>query len=318
MKKIRLFEDFIKNYGEKMPKADFAKMKKGEEVLYIGKSYTVVDADEAIVKLEDEDGKTISVNYNMFNKKGAITEEEQMIEEGVNDPGILKAFFMAGGPGSGKSFVATELFDFPKSAVSSVSYATGLKLVNNDNAFEKAIKDAGLDIGKIADYAKDKDMWDKIVMPLRDKAKRLTKRMQDNYIGGRLGQVIDGTGKDYNKIKGHRNLYKDMGYDTYMVFVNTSLPVALERNQQRDRKLPDAMVEKMWQAVQDNLGRFQKLFGPDRMLIVDNSSYDNQDLLNQIEKQIARHLRTPIQNPIGKQWIKENSQPYAKMKNRPS
>jgi len=29
---------------------------------------------------------------------------EQFIGEGVYDPGILKAFFMAGGPGSGKSY----------------------------------------------------------------------------------------------------------------------------------------------------------------------------------------------------------------------
>ena len=40
---------------------------------------------------------------------------ESFLAEGVNDPGILKAFFMAGGPGSGKSYVASELFALPKS-----------------------------------------------------------------------------------------------------------------------------------------------------------------------------------------------------------
>lgn len=240
------------------------------------------------------------------------------INEGVHDPGILKAFFMAGGPGSGKSFVATELFDFPKGALSSVSYATGLKLVNNDNAFEKEIEKAGLDISKLSKYAADRKFWDEIVMPLRNKAKGITKRMQDNYIHGRLGQVIDGTGKNYKKMKGHRQLYTDMGYDTYMVFVNTSLDVALERNQQRPRKLPDAMVTLMWEEVQQNLGKFQKLFGSDRMLIVDNSSYDNKDLLDNIEKEIMKKIKAPVQNPIGKKWIKENTQPYAKIKNRPA
>ena len=62
-------------------------------------------------------------NYNTF------LNEKAELNEGVYDQGILKAFFMAGGPGSGKSYVATELFNFPKGAVSSVSYATGLKLV---------------------------------------------------------------------------------------------------------------------------------------------------------------------------------------------
>lgn len=230
---------------------------------------------------------------------------EQFISEGIYDPGILKVFFMAGGPGSGKSYVATELFDFPKGAPSSVSYATGLKLVNNDNAFEKALKDAGYSASELSTYAQDPDTWAD-VMKLRDKAKGLTKRMQDNYIAGRLGQVVDGTGKDFDKIKGYRQLYTDLGYDTYMVFVNTSLEVALERNRQRERRLDDKMVEKMWQEVQNNLGKFQKLFGADKMLIVDNSSYDNMNILDQVEKQITRHLNTPIQNPLGKRWIKEN------------
>jgi predicted kinase len=229
---------------------------------------------------------------------------EQFISEGVYDPGILKAFFMAGGPGSGKSYVATELFDFPKGAVSSVSYATGLKLVNNDNAFEKALKDAGYDVGELAKYAKDPEVWAE-VMNVRDHAKNLTKKMQTNYMNQRLGQVIDGTGKDYNKIERQRKIYQDLGYDTYMVFVNTSLEVALERNRMRERKLGDDMVRLMWQEVQDNMGKFQRLFGPSRMLIVDNSSYNNKEIIHLSEKEIEKHLKTPIQNPLGKRWIQD-------------
>jgi len=240
---------------------------------------------------------------------------EDFVNEGYYDPGILKAFFMAGGPGSGKSFVATELFDFPKRAQSSVSYATGLKLVNSDNQFEKMLKDAGYDAGKLHQYAQDEETWAEI-MGLRNKAKGTTKRMQDNYITGRLGQVIDGTGKDYNRIKGHRQLYQDLGYDTYMIFVNTSLEVALERNQMRERKLEDSMVKDMWQEVQNNLGKFQKIFGVGKMLIVDNSSTDGE-LLDQIEKQVIRHLNTPVQNPLGKRWLKDND-PKNRNRNQPS
>ena len=228
---------------------------------------------------------------------------EEFVGEGVYDQGILKAFFMAGGPGSGKSYVATELFDFPKGAVSSVSYATGLKLVNNDNAFEKGLKDAGYSPADLSELAKDPDEWAK-VMTIRTKAKRLTKKFQDNYITNKLGQVIDGTGKNFDRIKGHRKLYLDMGYDTYMVFVNTSLEIAQERNLMRERKLDSKMVEKMWKEVQDNLGKFQKLFGANRMLIVDNSEYGG-DVLKQIEKQIAKQINNPVKNPLGKRWIQE-------------
>ena len=57
-----------------------------------------------------------------------------MIIEGVDDPGILKCVFMAGGPGSGKSFTM-EIFGIDKKLKSSFS-ATGLKNVNSDSAFE--------------------------------------------------------------------------------------------------------------------------------------------------------------------------------------
>ena len=51
-----------------------------------------------------------------------------MIQEGVNDPGIFKAFFTAGGPGSGKSYVAS------RAGVGRFS-PYGLKVVNSDNQF---------------------------------------------------------------------------------------------------------------------------------------------------------------------------------------
>lgn len=238
---------------------------------------------------------------------------EQFISEGIHDPGILKAFFMAGGPGSGKSYVASELFDFPKGAISSVSYATGLKLVNSDNSFESMMKKAGLSPGELAKYAQDPEQWAE-VMSLRDKAKNTTKRMQDNYIYGRLGQVIDGTGKDYNKIRGHRQLYNDLGYDTYMIFVNTSLDVALERNRMRERTLPDKLVEQMWNEVQQNIGRFQGLFGPDKMIIIDNSG-SNDEALAAAEKAIMQKINQPVQNPLGKIWLREND-PKLASKNR--
>lgn len=229
-------------------------------------------------------------------------ESFNFLDEGINDPGILKAFFMAGGPGSGKSTVATEIFDFPKGQISSVSYATGLKLVNSDNAFEKMLDAAGYDASLLSDYEQDPEEWEK-VMKIRDKAKGLTKRMQDNYIGGRLGMVLDGTGKDYNKIQGHRRLLQDFGYDTYMIFVNTSLETALERNRKRKRKLSDELVTDMWKSVQQNLGKFQNLFGTSNIIIVDNNGSDQQ-LLSDVEKAVNKKINAPVKNPLGKRWMK--------------
>ena len=47
--------------------------------------------------------------------------------------------------------------------------------------------------------------------------------------------VIDATGRDYNVINRQRSMLQMLGYDTYMIFVNTSLEVALQRNRVRTR-----------------------------------------------------------------------------------
>ena len=228
---------------------------------------------------------------------------EQFLEEGVNDPGILKVFFMAGGPGSGKSYVAGELFSLPKDSSASVSYDLGLKLVNSDAAFELLLKKANIDMANLMSMKDGSaDSWDK-AMQLRDRAKKLTKGTQEMYIQGRLGMIIDGTGKNYKKIEGQVERLRGLGYDCYMVFVNTSLEVALDRNNARPRKLPQDMVTKMWDEVQQNLGKFQRLFKAKRFEIVDNSEYGDSTPIDLVGKEIRKFLKQPVSNPIGKKWM---------------
>lgn len=229
---------------------------------------------------------------------------ESFLEEGRNDPGILKAFFMAGGPGSGKSYVAGELFALPKSEdYGTVSYDNGLKLVNSDKNFEYLLKKANIDMTNLMSMKDGSaDSWDQ-AMALRDRAKRMTKNMQEMYIQGRLGMIIDGTGKNYKKIEGQVERLRSLGYDCYMVFVNTSLAVAQERNAARARKLPKDMVTKMWDEVQQNIGKFQRLFKSKRFEIVDNSEYGNSMPIDLVSKEIRKFMSQPVSNPIGKQWL---------------
>ena len=119
------------------------------------------------------------------------------IEEGVHDPGIFKAFFTAGGPGSGKSYVAT------KGGLGSLS-PFGLKIVNSDPVYEKLLRDAGL-------QTTAKDIYSKRGQAIRDVAKGMVGRRQSGWIEGRLGLLIDGTGKDYKKLKNLEIHYMGLG-----------------------------------------------------------------------------------------------------------
>jgi predicted kinase len=229
----------------------------------------------------------------------------EMITEGVDDPGILKCIFLAGGPGSGKSYTAKEIFGVGKGAFNSVS-AGGLKIVNSDSAFEKALKDNGInpkDLGKIE--KENPKMWDKIAgeenpESIRNKAKSITKQQQAFYEAGRLGMIIDGTGDEVMKIKKKVEHAESLGYDCYMIFVNTSLEVAQARNLQRDRTLPADLVTQIWKSCQENLGKFQTMFSGD-FVIVDNTEY--KPVSNAVQKQVDAFLRKPLYNQIGKKWI---------------
>ena len=69
------------------------------------------------------------------------------------------------------------------------------------------------------------------------------------------------------KISRQKQLLDQIGYDCYMIFVNTSLDIAQERNMQRKRKLQPKAVEAMWNAVQRNIGGFQRVFGTKILLL---------------------------------------------------
>ena len=215
--------------------------------------------------------------------------------EGVYDPNIFKAFFMAGGPGSGKSY-AVELGIGQAQKGVKVT-AQGLKVVNSDDVFEKYLKDAKLDFKMQAATGQGKERD-----ALRQRAKVVTKKKQDNYIEGRLGMVIDGTGKDYNKITTDASTLRQIGYDVHMIFVNTSLEVALERNTQRPRQVPEKIVIDSWNQVQQNIGKFQRFFGNKNFVIVDNNEVSD-DVFDMVGKEVRRMLRKKVDNYIAKNWI---------------
>ena len=243
---------------------------------------------------------------------------KQLLTEGVFDKGILKAVFMAGGPGSGKSYVAQEIFGIPKKV--NVT-ASGIKTVNSDTEFEFLLKKYGFETvgGGLDIDLWPEDVFDAIAggdedsenMTVRKKAKLLTRARKEQYMNGRLGMIIDGTGHDFQKIKKEKEKLEKIGYDCYMIFVNTSLDVALKRNEERTRTLPEDILTKSWKDVQKNLGGFQSLFGSSNFVIVDNSKFlkpeEAQKKFGRLTKKyLDKFIKKPVKNPKGKKWIKNN------------
>ena len=209
------------------------------------------------------------------------------LQEGVYDPNIFKAFFVAGGPGSGKSFV-----------VRKTTGGLGMKVVNSDDIFEKLLDKEGLSKKMPESEKEPRDV-------VRARAKRLTAKKKENFIEGRLGLIIDGTGKDYDKIARQATKLKQIGYDVHMIFVNTSLDVALERNQKRDRTVPESVAIKSWNNVQRNIGKFSQYFRQNFVVVDNNDAKENDGMIfNSVFKQIKYLANKKVANPVAQMWIK--------------
>ena len=215
---------------------------------------------------------------------------DMMLNEGVYDPGIFKAFILAGGPGSGKTFVTKSVFA-----------GTGLKVVNSDTFFERELKKASLSLQM-------PDEEEMARQTLRAKAKLTALSSLQTYMRGRLGMIIDSTGRDYDTIARQMSQLKQLGYDCYMVFVNTSLDVALERNRRRERTVPEYITTKNWKETQGNMGKYQRLFGMNNFIVVDNNKSDFELTtltMNKVGKIVNKYLKAGITNHIAKQWVKK-------------
>lgn len=225
---------------------------------------------------------------------GLSTTGNLVVESGVYDPYIFKAVHFMGGPASGKSFVYGHMLA-----------GLGLKHINADTLIEKWAKDANIDLHK--------DLMSPAIQDpqtgIRSKAKQYMRLRESMALHKRMGVVIESTGQDADKMKIHYHLARRLGYDNFLIFVNTSLEVARERNQRRGRSIPESELERRWYAAQQNIGSFQVLFGRNYMHIEDNSETVSEDKIAKIVgprlRRAALHfLARPIRNKKALNWIK--------------
>jgi dephospho-CoA kinase len=217
-----------------------------------------------------------------------MIEFKEFLAEGVYDRNIFKAFFLAGGPGSGKSWVSSRTLS-----------GAGMKVINSDAAFEALLKKEKMSLN-FKDYT-DAELVRRD--EIRAKAKRMTALSLGAAIEGRLGLILDSTARDVARIESERAHMEAIGYDTFMIFVNTSREVALVRNQERKRKLPDAIVIQNHKQVQANIGKLQNMFGNNNFAIIDNNKV-KEDVNPKVYKAVRKLVNRDPTSKVAKDWVK--------------
>ena len=232
---------------------------------------------------------------------------KETITEGVYDPGIFKAFFLAGGAGSGKSYSAEKITgsaagkfewhkDMKKLKPGKVG-PFGLKVVNSDEQLEYGLMQAQMS-SNMAMYTSGEVERKELI---RQKAKEITKKREAGWIAGRLGLIIDGTAKNLSKLSIKKNKLEEIGYDTYMIFVNTSLDIALQQNSERKRVLTDEIIVETWKEVQQVKGQLANIFPRGFIEVTNNRA--GEDVFRKAFNEVSKLIKTPPKNSRAKAWI---------------
>ena len=173
----------------------------------------------------------------------------------------------------------------------------GLRPVNSDTSFEQGLKKAGLSLKMPEDEEEQRDA-------VRVHAKAMTAKRQDILVKGRMGLVIDSTARDIKKLLVQKKLLEQLGYETAMVFVNTSLETALDRNRARERSIPDKIVQDNHAQVRKVMGKFQNAFGRANFFIVDNDGdlKDAEKNTTKIFPRLRGFIKSFPDNKMAQAW----------------
>ena len=195
--------------------------------------------------------------------------------ESVNDRGIFKAVFFAGIPGAGKSYVLNKISDG----------GVMPRVVNTDIYTEYLSKKFGRDISGEFDVHVDM-------------IKKVTVNQLSGYVNGALPLFVDGTSNSASSLFKREGILKSFGYDTGMVYIDTDLDVAIERSKERDRKVPEEFIRKVYESLSKNREYYKNHF--EFFVEVKNSDGELTDkVVMDAYKKVRGFYSSDIQNPIG-------------------
>lgn len=133
---------------------------------------------------------------------------------------------------------------------------------------------------------------------------------ESQYIKNKLPLIINGPAEDLDSIKKIKQMLESLGYETMMVFVDTTNQASLERNQKLTRMMVESVRAEKWNTAQHNKNVFDTMF--DTFIYFDNSG-DIQSIEEDITRtyqNINNFLDEQVTDYLSYDWFKK----YGKLK----
>lgn len=220
------------------------------------------------------------------------TTFKQFVAESINDRGIMKAVFVIGLPGAGKSYTINKI----RGQVSPV-------VVNTDKSAEFLSKKLGVEISK--------DTWAQFA----DKTATMTKEQLAQYINGLLPMFVDGTSNDVSNILHRIGILESLGYDVGVVFVSASIETAMKRAAERAEKIgrhvDEDFIRHVHEQNEENKEYLASKVGFFKEVVNDTDELTDAVLL-QAFKKVQSFFDQPVKNPVGKRTLEKMKEEKAK------
>lgn len=207
--------------------------------------------------------------------------------EAVEDhPYAFKAVFMAGSPGSGKSFLARRLF-------------TQFQIADPDHV--QVLLSRRNEAPLIPPQKGDPRYG--TFMATMYQAQRLTRTRSQTWMEQGSPLVFDMTSREPSLVLDIDKRLKEEGYDTGMIFVATKLETALDRNARRSRQAEEEYLRQTHAQVNANAKLYRDHF-QSKFVYLYSERLRETSLDPAIMRQaVGRPYQ--VQNPIGRQKLQE-------------
>jgi hypothetical protein len=198
------------------------------------------------------------------------------MNENVNR-GLFKAIFVSGGPGSGKDIVIREAISERKAV--EINAPLALAILNDKH--------------KLFEQTRD---------------------IRREAIRNRYPLIINGTTKDYSEIISVKEELEELGYETMMVFVNTTDESSRKRNENHTRVMEESIRKERWEKTQIIAQSFNENFT--KYLEFDNSinlneatffeKQEKEEDLSLIFEMTNWFFDISVENDISNKWLMRN------------
>lgn len=210
------------------------------------------------------------------------------IRESVEDRGILKAVFVTGTPGAGKSYTISKITDGQIQP----------RVINSDTMLNHLHRMGRVD-------ARQPGAWK--LPGIGDTVIRTTRTKLIQSINSMLPMFIDSTCADPGAILRRKAVLESIGYDVGLIWVDVDLETSLRRAAERERSeeqrhVPPDFIRSVHEYTENARQFLETKF--DWVKIINNSDGEfTDDVVKQAYVQASTFFRAPVQNPIGRRLV---------------